>query len=119
MSTSRTPEKTARSAAFAMATGAVACGVCCVLPFSISAVALASTGGILAWFGGAQRGMNFLGAVVAAIAWGWLGWQSIRSKARPAASTLYTMGIATAVLAVAIAWPIIEPYIIRAFISSH
>jgi hypothetical protein len=35
----------------AAATGALACGVCCVLPFALPAAILALSGGFFAWFG--------------------------------------------------------------------
>jgi hypothetical protein len=89
-------EKAARTAAVVSATGAVACGVCCVLPLALPAVVLAGAGSILAWFAGA-------------FAWGWVWWESARSRARPATSTLYLMALATVLLAVALLWPLIEP----------
>jgi hypothetical protein len=50
-------------------------------------------------------------AIVAA-AWISVGAQSRRARWRPASSTLHAMGIAAAVLALAIVWPRIEPYLI-------
>jgi uncharacterized membrane protein YphA (DoxX/SURF4 family) len=47
----RRPEKVARTAAIATAATAVLCGVCCVLPFALPAVAAAMSGGVLAWIG--------------------------------------------------------------------
>lgn len=110
----KTPEKTASAAAFITAAGAIACGVCCVLPFAVPAVALASTGSMIAWFGGVQRWATALGVIVVAAAWVWIWRLSIRSRAKPAQSTLFMMGIATAVLTLAVVWPLIEPRIIRA-----
>ena len=46
----------ASTAATTTAIGAIACGVCCVLPFALPAVALAGTGGVIAWFGQAFWG---------------------------------------------------------------
>ena len=46
----KAPERAARGAALTAAAGAVACGVCCLLPFALPAVALAGAGGIIeAW----------------------------------------------------------------------
>ena len=81
-------EQTACGAALTVAAGAVACGVCCVLPFALPAVALASAGGILAWFGGFQFWATVLAATIVATAWVWIIVQSIRKKAKPARSTL-------------------------------
>jgi hypothetical protein len=52
--------------------------------------------------------------VIVASAWIWVGWQSLRSRARPAPSTLCMMGGATALTAVTLIWPRIEPVLIRA-----
>ena len=46
-----------------------------------------------------------LAVVAVAGAWTWVGWQSLRSWAWPAPSTLYVMGSATALTAVAMMWP--------------
>jgi hypothetical protein len=102
-------EKAARTAAVVSAAGAVACGVCCVLPVALPAVALAGAGGILAWFAGAFAWVTAVAVAAVAGAWGWVWWQSARSRRRPAASTLYLMALATALLAVALLWPLIEP----------
>lgn len=115
----KTPEKTASAAAFITAAGAIACGVCCVLPFAVPAVALAGAGSMIAWFGGVQRWATALGAIVVAGAWVWIWRQSVQSRAKPARSTLYVMGIATAVLTLAVMWPLIEPHIIRAIAPSN
>jgi hypothetical protein len=106
-------EKAARTAAVASATGAVACGVCCVLPLALPAVALASAGGILAWFAGAFAWMTRVAVVAVAGAWGGVWWQSARSRAKPAPSTLYLMGLATMLLVLALVWPLIEPQLVR------
>jgi hypothetical protein len=46
-------------------------------------------------------------------AWGWIAWQSRRTRRKPAASTLLMMGAATTVLTVATLWPLLEKPIIR------
>jgi hypothetical protein len=101
-------------AALTMATGSVACGVCCVLPFAFPAVAAASTGSLLAWFAGAHNGATALAAVIVVGAWMSIGFQSHRARQRPSRATLYTMALATAVLVLAALWPRIEPHVIRA-----
>ena len=60
------PERAARGAALTVAAGAVACGVCCVLPFALPAVALASSGGIIAWLAGFQFWATVLAANIVA-----------------------------------------------------
>ena len=105
------------AAAAATATGALACAVCCVLPFALPAVALASAGGIIAWFAQAQSWMMHLALVTVAAAWLWVGWQSLRSKTRPAKSTLVAMGGATIFLVLAISWPLLEPSVVRLLAS--
>jgi hypothetical protein len=106
--TPRGPGRIAGGAAAIVATGALACGVCCVLPFALPAAALAMSGGMLAWFGRLYGWMT-LAAVAAVVAsWAWVGWQSLRSRKRPARSTTVTMLVATGILAAAVAWPHIE-----------
>ncbi|UPK08007.1 hypothetical protein IVB05_12885 [Bradyrhizobium sp. 170] len=105
------------AAAAVTATGALACAVCCVLPFALPAVALASAGGIIAWFAQAQSWMMDLALVAAAAAWLWVGWQSLRSKTRPAKPTLFAMSCATIFLVLAISWPFLEPSVVRLLAS--
>jgi uncharacterized membrane protein YfcA len=97
-----------------MASGAVACGVCCVLPFAFPAVAAAGTGSLLAWFAGAHNWATALAAVIVAGAWISIGFQSHRARRHPSRATFYTMALATAVLLLAVLWPRIEPHVIRA-----
>ena len=99
-------------AAVTTAAGAVACGVCCVLPFALPAVVAASAGGTLAWVGRAHGTMTLIASAIVVAAWISVGAQSRRARTRPASSTLYLMSIATAALALAIVWPRIEPYFI-------
>jgi hypothetical protein len=63
---------------------ALACGVCCVLPFALPAVALASAGGALAAF--------------ARVYWWALG----------------AMAVATLLLGAAASWSYLEPFVKRA-----
>lgn len=105
-------EKVAGTAAVACATSAVACAVCCVLPVALPAVALAGAGGLIAWFAGAYVWMTCGAVAAVAGAWGWVWWQSARSRARPASSTLYLMVLASVLLVVALVWPLIEPRLV-------
>src|SRR4051794_21093498 len=93
------PERTASVAALTTAAGAVACGVCCVLPFAFPAVAAAGTGSLLAWFAEAHSWATALASVIVAGAWGSIGFQSRQARRRPSSATLYTMAFATVVLA--------------------
>lgn len=104
----------ASTAATATALGAIACGVCCVLPFALPAVALASTGGMIAWFGGAFWGALYLASALVAVAWAWVAIVSVRARRRPAPSTIRAMLVATLALGVALIWPALEPHILAA-----
>lgn len=98
----------ARSAAGLAATGALACAVCCVLPLTLPAAALAITGSTLAWFARLYQGTVYAAALLVAVAWIWVAVQSWRSKRRLAAATGITMLAATAMLALAFSWPMFE-----------
>jgi hypothetical protein len=104
--------RAASVAALTTAAGAVACGVCCVLPFAVPAVAAAGVGGALAWVGRAHGTMTLVASAIVVAAWISVGAQSRRARKKPASTTLYAMVIATAVLALAIVWPRIEPHLI-------
>jgi hypothetical protein len=103
--------------AMTAATGAVACAACCVLPFALPAAALAGLGTMLALLAGALTWVTALAVVAVAGAWTWVGWQSLRSRAWPAPSTPYMMASATALAAVAMMWPRIEPVLIRVLLG--
>lgn len=94
--------------AMVAATGAVACGACCVLPFALPAAALAMSGGVLAWFGGLHAWVTLAAAGAVVAGWLWVGAQVSASRRRPARSTLIVMTIATLLLALAAAWPGLE-----------
>ena len=100
--------------AVTLATGALACGACCVLPFALPAAMLAGAGGLLAWFAGARGSVTGLAILAVIGAWGWIAWQTARARRRAAASTLYVMAAATALTAIAMLWPLIEPHLVRA-----
>jgi hypothetical protein len=90
------------------ATGALACGVCCVLPFALPAAMLAMSGGVLAWFAGIMPWAIGIALVAVAGGWTWVGAQTVRTRRRPALATLLTMAAATAMLAASLAWPHFE-----------
>jgi hypothetical protein len=96
-------------AAVTLATGAVACGACCVLPLALPAVVLAGTGTALAWLAAAHAWITPVAILVVASAWGWIGWLTVRTRRKPAPSTVYLMAAATMLAGIALSWPLIEP----------
>jgi hypothetical protein len=106
--------KAAGVAAVTLATGAVACGACCFLPFAVPAAVLAGTGGILALLADAHAWVTVLAILAVIGAWSWIAWQTVRMRRSPAASTIYVMVAATALLAIAVLWPVIEAHLVRA-----
>ena len=110
----RGASRLASTAATTTALGAIACGVCCVLPFALPAVVLAGTGGVIAWLGQAFWGALYLAGALVAIAWGCVATSSIRTGRRPARATVRAMLVATAALGIALVWPVVEPHILRA-----
>jgi hypothetical protein len=105
--------KAAGLTAVTRSTGAVACGVCCVLPFALPAAVLASTGSLLAMFVKMHVWVTILAVLSVVGAWGWIAWQTRRTRRKPAISTLFMMGAATMLLTVAVLWPLLEKPIIR------
>ena len=87
-----------------------ACALCCTLPVAFPAVALALLGGGVAFLGPVHKAMTVGGllAVIAAWAWAWVWFQSRRTGRRPARVTVRLLILATALLAVALAWPLVE-----------
>jgi hypothetical protein len=108
ISKKRPGEKAAGITAITLATGAVACGACCVLPFALPAAMLAGGGGILALVAKAHAWVTVLAILVVVGAWGWVAWQAVRSRRSPARSTLAVMAGATVLLTIAVLWPLIE-----------
>jgi hypothetical protein len=108
--------KAAGLTALTLATGAVACGACCVLPFALPAAALAGAGSILALGAGAHAWVTGLAILAVVGAWGWIAAQTVRTRSKPAPSTLYVMGAATALTGVAVLWPLIERQLLRAML---
>ena len=46
-------------------------------------------------------------------AWGWIAWQTRRTRRKPATSTLFIMGAASVLLTIAVLWPLLEKPLIR------
>jgi len=101
------------TAAAAMATVALACGVCCVVPIALPGLALGGLGAALAWFGNAHTWVAAIAAVFVVVGWVLVYRDATRRKARPGAKGLWVMGIASLVLVAAIGWPRLEPTMAR------
>ena len=106
--------KAAGAAAMTLSTGAVACGVCCVLPFALPATVLASTGSLLSSFVHMQWWITGLSVLAVMGAWGWIAWQTRRTGRKPATATLVMMTASTVFMTVSLMWPLIEKPLIRA-----
>ena len=95
-----------------VSTTALACGICCVLPFALPAAALALGGSVLAWFANAYTLMTYVAVLAVAAGWIWVAMQSTRTRKRPARATLTTMIGASVILGLALLWPKAEETII-------
>ena len=100
--------KIAGAAAALAATGALACGACCVMLFALPAAMLAVSGGVLGWFGSMEPLMTLVALAAVVVAWAWVALHTIRTRRRPTRSTLLTMGAASILLTAALAWPLFE-----------
>jgi hypothetical protein len=105
----------AAKAAVIAAGTAAACTSCCVLPFTLPAIVLANIGGILTALDHAHGWVTWLAIMAVATAWVWIARQSIRARARPAASTLMMMALATAIMILATSWPLLKPTVFYTF----
>jgi len=102
----------ASAAAATVAMGAVACGVCCVLPFVLPAVILASTGSVLALVAGAFWWALHVATGLVMVAWAWVARDMWRTSRRPARQTVVWLVVATCALGVAATWPRFERRVI-------
>jgi hypothetical protein len=107
----------AASVAGLAATGALACAACCILPFALPAAALALAGGALAWLASIYKWTIVAAVVLVAVAWIWVAFQSVGARKRPAVATVLVMLAATAMLALAYSWPLIEPIVVANLIA--
>jgi hypothetical protein len=108
-----TLDKAAPRVALTTSGGALACAACCVLPIAFPAIALAAGGAVLVWFGVFTKVMFVVGLLSVGTAWGWIIYRARSSRSRIARPTLVMMGLATAALAVGLAWPLIEPSLLK------
>ncbi|WP_407154279.1 hypothetical protein [Bradyrhizobium sp. STM 3557] len=104
----------AAAAAMTLSTGALACGACCVLPFTLPATILASIGPLLSAFIHMRWWLTALSVIAIIGAWGWLAWQMRRTRRRPSISTLAMMTASTLLVTISVLWPLIEKPLIRA-----
>lgn len=104
--------KAASAVAVTASMAALACGVCCVLPFAVPAAILGSIGGVLAWFAEAYRWLTPIALVAVGAGWAWVGYQSWRARRSPAHSTLLVMTFATIMMVAAWIWPMFESTVI-------
>lgn len=79
-----------------------------MLPFALPGAVLAVSGGVLAWLGRLMPWMTAVAFTAVAVGWLWVIAQGLRARLRPASSTLLTMGVATLLLVMALAWPNLE-----------
>jgi hypothetical protein len=99
----------AASAAGVAVAGALTCAACCILPFALTAAALAVARGTLAWLASVYEGAIVVAIALVAAAWVWVVPQSWRARKRPAGTTVLVMLAASAMLGLAYYWPAIEP----------
>jgi hypothetical protein len=106
--------KAAGAAAITLSTGAIACGACCVLPFTLPATVLASTGSVISSLVHMHWWVTALSVISVISAWAWLAWQIRRTGRKPAISTVAMMTVSTLFMTIAVMWPLIEKPLIRA-----
>lgn len=99
----------AASAAAVTALAAAACTACCLLPFTLPAVILASTGGFIAMLDHAHGWITRLAIVVVICVWLWIGWQARKTQRSATRFTVVMMVLATLLTAAAVSWPVLEP----------
>jgi hypothetical protein len=80
--------------------------------FATNALPISPTAAPLVW-AAAFAWMTALAAAAVMSAWLWTGLQILRTRRRPARSTLLSFGSATTLLALAIAWPSLEPIVVN------
>jgi hypothetical protein len=100
---------TAAGAAAMTALAAAACTACCLLPFTLPAVILASAGGFIAMLDHAHGWLTRLAVLVVVCAWLWIGWQVRKTQRRATRLTVALMVFASLLTAAASSWPVLEP----------
>jgi uncharacterized membrane protein YozB (DUF420 family) len=100
--------KIVRGTAAITAAGAVACGICCVLPFALPPALLAASGGVLVWFASLKPLVTASAFIAVVAGWLWVAQQTRRTGRRPAHATIVTMSMSTILMLAALAWPMLE-----------
>ena len=95
-------------------TAVIACAACCVLPLMLPAAALAASGGVLAWLAGAHVWITLAATVLIVAAWVVASRTSRRTGLKPHRGTVIILAVSTALVALALAWPAIEPLLVTA-----
>jgi hypothetical protein len=106
--------KAAGAAAMTLSTSGLACVACCVLPFTLPATILASTGALLSAFIHMRWWLLALSVIAVITAWGWLGWQIRQTGRKPSTGTLTMMTVSTLLMTISLLWPLIEKPLMRA-----
>jgi cytochrome bd-type quinol oxidase subunit 2 len=109
-----TGAKAAGAAAMTLSTGALACGACCVLPFTLPATILASIGPLLSAFIHMRWWLAAVSVIAVIGAWGWIAWQMRRTGRKPSLATLTMMMASTLLVTGSLLWPLIEKPLIHA-----
>ncbi len=94
------------------AAAAIACGVCCLVPFVFPAVALTTTGAGIAALAGVYWWAIRLAFLALAAGWLWLLVDSVRRGRRPGRATVVAMASATAFTFLAYSWSFAERHVI-------
>ena len=95
-------------AAIVSATAALACGVCCILPFALPTAVLAVTGGALAWFDKLYPAAAVIAVGMVGASWAWIALHSYRAKRKPARLTWASLAAATLILGAGLLLPLFE-----------
>lgn len=103
------PDRKVAGAAAMSGLAAVACASCCILPFTLPAILLASFGGAISVLDHAHVWVIRAAIGAVACAWAWLLHQTVRTGKKPGRSTSITMAVATMLTLTAASWPIVEP----------
>ena len=106
--------KAVGATAITLSASAVACGACCVLPFTLPAAVLAGTGSLLSTLIHVHLWATVLSMIAVAGAWGWLAWQVRRTGRRPTVTTQVMMIASTGFMTISLMWPLIEKPLIQA-----
>jgi len=101
-----------------LASSAVACVACCIVPFALPAAMLAGVGSTLALFDHAHRWMTNVAALAVIASWAWLTWQAVQNNRKPSTSAVAIMFVASGIITIALLWPLIDRPIIQALRSS-